>query len=197
MEDIISQCYRTLKEDGHIIWNIGQIPDYDIPSDTSVIMRKVGFHFIKNLTWVKPHEVNQSFGLFIQNPYKSWYIPAARFEFLILMSKTDLKGKRKRYPGHEKDSKKLHKYSNDVWEIKPVQSKSRQDIGHSAPYPEQLIQIALEFFTNKGDWVMDPFMGSGTTAFVANQMGRIYTGCEIHEDALNMSLQRLTKTSLF
>ena len=160
-------------------------------------MRKIGFHFVKHIIWAKPHEVTNSYGMFIQHPYKNYYYAAAKFEFLIWMSKTDLKGKRVQYKGQEKDWKKLHRFSSDIWEIKPVQSKSRQDIGHTAPYPEELVQVALEFFTNKGDWVFDPFMGSGTTAFVAKQMGRVYTGCEIHKSSVEMAHQRLTKNSLF
>ena len=50
---------------------------------------------------------------------------------------------------------------------------------HSAVFPEDLPEWFIKLFTKKGDWVLDPFMGSGTTAFVAQRMERNAVGIEI------------------
>jgi len=59
------------------------------------------------------------------------------------------------------------------------------------PKPEALIQKILELSTNAGDWVLDSFLGSGTTAAVAHKMGRRYIGIEMGEHCETHCLKRL------
>ena len=61
----------------------------------------------------------------------------------------------------------------DVWEI-PAESATR--VGHPAPFPVALVERCLHLFTYEGDVVLDPFMGSGTTAVAAKNTGRHYIG---------------------
>ncbi len=59
------------------------------------------------------------------------------------------------------------------------------------PKPESLIQKLLELATNEGDWVLDSFLGSGTTAAVAHKMGRKWIGIELGEHCNTHCLPRL------
>ena len=67
--------------------------------------------------------------------------------------------------------------------------------GHPAVFPYQLAEDHILSWSNKGDTVLDPFMGSGTTGVAAITNSRDFIGIEINEDYFNLSTDRLTKTS--
>ena len=64
---------------------------------------------------------------------------------------------------------------------------------HFAVYPPELIEPCILAGSEKGDIVLDPFMGSGTTAAVAKSLGRDYIGCELHEDYGNLIQKRVNE----
>ncbi len=67
---------------------------------------------------------------------------------------------------------------------------------HPAVYPEYIVQEFLKLLTNKGDIVLDPFIGSGTTAAVAKKMGRHFIGVEINPDYCSFARNRITKINV-
>ena len=85
------------------------------------------------------------------------------------------------------------KNPTDVWRISMVSGNSDERTGHPAQYPEQLIERIILAGSNKGDIILDPFMGSGTTAVVAKKLGRSYLGYEIMEEYCKMAEERLLK----
>ena len=80
------------------------------------------------------------------------------------------------HSGLTKSYSKRNKRS--VWSINKKPYKG----AHFATYPEELIKPCILAGSEKNDIVLDPFMGSGTTAAVARSLGRYYIGCELHED---------------
>lgn len=62
---------------------------------------------------------------------------------------------------------------------------------HSATFPEALPEWFIKLFTEPGDVVLDPFMGSGTTAVAAHRLGRKYIGTEILEEYCRLAEERL------
>lgn len=84
------------------------------------------------------------------------------------------------------------KNPSDVWKIPMVSGNFIERTGHPAQYPEKLIERIVLAGTNKGDVVLDPFMGSGTTAVVAKKLGRKYIGYEIVPEYIEMSNTRLS-----
>jgi site-specific DNA-methyltransferase (adenine-specific)/modification methylase len=68
---------------------------------------------------------------------------------------------------------------DDIWKIKRGKKIIK---GHSAVFPSELVRTILENFSNEGDLIYDPFMGTGTTAVVAKGMKRNYIGSEISEE---------------
>jgi DNA modification methylase len=75
------------------------------------------------------------------------------------------------------------KKASSVWEINDASKEDRGDYGpHPAPYPTSLVDHALQRTTDIGDRILDPFMGSGTTAVAAIQNDRDYVGFELDEE---------------
>lgn len=85
------------------------------------------------------------------------------------------------------------KNPTDVWRISMVSGNFEERTGHPAQYPEQLIERIILTGSNPGDIILDPFMGSGTTAVVAKKLGRRYVGFEIEKDYCEMAEERLRK----
>jgi site-specific DNA-methyltransferase (adenine-specific) len=80
----------------------------------------------------------------------------------------------------------------DVWEI-PAESATR--VGHPAPFPVALPRRLIELYTYRGDLVLDPFVGSGTTAVAAAESGRHYVGFDTDASYLALAEERLRAVS--
>jgi len=65
---------------------------------------------------------------------------------------------------------------------------------HPAGYPEFVVQELIKLLTKENDTVLDPFLGSGTTAVVAKRLNRNYIGIEIHPEYIEYANQRLAET---
>jgi DNA modification methylase len=83
------------------------------------------------------------------------------------------------------------KNPSDVWKIPLVSGNSLERTNHPAQYPEKLIERIILASTNKKQIVLDPFMGSGTTAVVSKKLGRYYVGYEIHKKYIDIANKRL------
>ena len=86
---------------------------------------------------------------------------------------------------------KLHNANNlsDVWRVVPTHK--RKETGHIAVMPNEIVNIILE--SVEGDIILDPFMGSGTTAIAAINTNRNFIGFELDETYYNLSLDRIAK----
>ena len=78
------------------------------------------------------------------------------------------------------------KRKKSVWNVKTKPYKG----AHFAVYPPELIEPCILAGSEKNDIILDPFMGSGTTAMVAKQLGRYYNGCELNRDYNNLIQKR-------
>lgn len=76
----------------------------------------------------------------------------------------------------------------DVWEIP---SESATKVGHPAPFPVALPRRLIELYTYKDDLVLDPFLGSGSTAIAAVEAGRHYVGFDTESDYIDLANQRI------
>lgn len=77
---------------------------------------------------------------------------------------------------------------DDVWNIK----RERKVVdSHSAVFPTKLVHTIIQNFSNEGDLVYDPFMGTGTTAIVAKKLKRNYIGSEITKQYFDIINERL------
>lgn len=84
------------------------------------------------------------------------------------------------------------KKATNILRVPSLKGASREKVGHPSQKPEALIEMLLLSSTRPGDCVLDPFLGSGTTAVVAERHGRQWTGIEVSETYASMALSRLT-----
>jgi|TARA_R100000808_G_scaffold5546_1_gene16808 site-specific DNA-methyltransferase (adenine-specific)/modification methylase len=77
---------------------------------------------------------------------------------------------------------------DDIWRIKRSRSKHN---GHAATFPEELVEKILLNFSDRGDTIYDPFMGTGTTGVVAKKLGRKFIGSEISKDFIDTAKERI------
>ena len=77
---------------------------------------------------------------------------------------------------------------SDIWQIRRGKKKNKN---HGAVFPEELVEMIINNFTNKGEIISDPFMGTGTTAIVAKRLGRKFIGSEIGNEYYKFSNERL------
>lgn len=104
-----------------------------------------------------------------------------------------------KYPNQKKNGKlrcnPLGKNPGDVWAIPKVTSgrdrSSAERTSHPAQFPEAVIERVILASTNEGDLILDPFMGSGTTAAVAARLGRRCVGFELRQDYVDVAIRRL------
>ena len=89
------------------------------------------------------------------------------------------------HTGLTKSYEKRNKRS--VWSV----TKKPYKGAHFATYPAELIEPCILAGSEQGDIVLDPFMGSGTTAAVAKSLGRNYIGCELHEEYGDLIQKRI------
>ena len=76
----------------------------------------------------------------------------------------------------------------DVWEIRPEHARR---IGHPAPFPVELPERLMHLYTYRDDVVLDPFMGSGSTAVAAVRAGRHYVGYDTDAQYVRLAEERI------
>lgn len=136
------------------------------------------------------------FSSFGSYPYPPNIFSTFPFEWIIVFSK---KGKRPPTDPVLKEKSKLttkewQQWAVDCfWEMSPAKAS---EVGHPAPFPEELPRRLIRMYSFVGDIVLDPFLGSGTTAAVAEQLGRKGIGYEINPDYVKLAKQRLSQLHL-
>jgi DNA modification methylase len=82
-----------------------------------------------------------------------------------------------------------------VWEIGIVAPVSKERTGYPTQKPEPLLERLVEVCTDPGDWVLDPYVGSGTTAAVCARLGRPVVGIDSNPEAVSIARARLGRLS--
>ena len=79
-------------------------------------------------------------------------------------------------------------WTKSIW---TMNAESARRIGHPAPFPEELPNRLIQLYSFKDDIILDPFMGSGTTALSAIKSGRKYVGYDVSEEYVSLSEKRI------
>jgi len=157
-------------------------------------MQKIGFEFVDDIIWEKPESacINRQANFF-QTRKPLSYRPNQVIEYILVYRK---KNKGERTADFFKDidngiiekSKVLGEYeTSNIWKMDPAKNSN-----HPAPFPYELPQKAIQYYSFIDDIVLDPFFGSGTTGYAAKDMGRKYIGYEISKEYISLSNNRLT-----
>ncbi len=99
----------------------------------------------------------------------------------------------KRYK--DEDARERHlrkgKYATNILRIPSLKGSSKEKIGHPSQKPITLINHLISASTRKGDYVLDPFLGSGTTAAAAQKLGRRWVGIESNSEYVRIAQKRI------
>jgi len=203
METIIKETHRVTKEGRFVVINTSPVivprPKrsaksirYPIPFHFNTIMERNGFEFIDDIIWVKPEGAskNRNAGFFRHRTPLA-YKPNPVSEYVLVYRKKTDKLIDWNIRSHDKiiinDSKVDDGYERtNVWQINPTWDKE-----HPAPFPEQLADRIVTYYSFKNDVVFDPFLGSRTTAVSAKRNGRNFIGMEKMPRYVKRSRERL------
>lgn len=158
------------------------------------LMESIGWKFIEDILWVKPEGASKNRnGGFFQHRQPLAYKPNTVNEYIFVFQKPHTKlidSIIRSYDAHTAEASKVsEEYERtNVWFINP-ETRSK----HPAPYPVELVEKLIKYYSYVGDVVLDPFMGSGTTAVAAKQLSRHYVGFEIHMEYIDIANTRLEK----
>ena len=86
------------------------------------------------------------------------------------------------------------KYATNILRVPSLKGSSKEKVGHPSQKPIKLIEMLVMSATREGDAVLDPFLGSGTTAVVCQNLNRNFTGIEIESKYIEISKARLQKS---
>ena len=194
--NVFSEVYRVLTPGGRAVVNIanvGRKPYIPLASHVNVLMHEIGFLMRGEVIWDKSASagVSTAWGSF-----QSASNPCLRdiHEYLLIFSKGQFKLDR---TSDEKedgrvdtiDKQEFIDWTKSIWSFPTASAKK---IGHPAPFPVELPRRCIEFFTFHGDVVLDPFMGSGSTAVAAKTSGRNYICFDIESDYIKLAEQRIS-----
>ncbi|MFZ4720368.1 MAG: DNA-methyltransferase [Ilumatobacteraceae bacterium] len=203
LEDVFAECARVLQPGGRIavnVANLGRRPYRSLAADvTTILQDDLRLLLRGEVVWVKQRGAagNCAWGSF-QRPAN----PVLRdlTERVIIASKgrfdraIDVKQRAKRgLPSVSTMSRdEFMEATVDVWEI-PPESASR--VGHPAPFPVALPERLIHMNTYEGEVVLDPFMGSGTTAVAAVRTGRHFIGYDTDPGYAAAAMERVAATT--
>ena len=144
-----------------------------IPWMLAFALRADGWHLRQDIIWNKPNPMPES--------VKDRCTKAHEYIFLLT--------KERDYYYDNEAIKEPTRRKRSVWNI----TKKPYKDAHFAVYPPELIIPCIKAGSEKNDIILDPFIGSGTTAMVAKSLGRDYIGCELHEEYGKLIEKRLTE----
>jgi site-specific DNA-methyltransferase (adenine-specific) len=203
LRDVFALCLRKLEPGGRMainVANLGRKPYRSLSADViSVLQDDMGMLMRGEIIWQKARGAGGScaWGSFRspQNPVlrdvteRVIVASKGRFDRALSRARREAEG----LPHLPTiPTEQFLEATLDVWEIP---SESARKIGHPAPFPVALPHRLIELYTYEGDLVLDPFMGSGSTALAAARSGRHYVGTETEPEYVALARARLAEQS--
>lgn len=200
LRDVFDECKRVLEPGGRIavnVANLGRRPYRSLAGDVTEILQDLGLLLRGEVVWLKGRAAGGScaWGSF-QRPGN----PVLRdvTERIVIAGKgrfdRALKPEQRLNLGLPSTATisrdEFMEATTDLWEIPP---ESATRVGHPAPFPVALPNRLIELYTYEGDVVLDPFMGSGSTAVAAVRTSRHYIGFETDPSYIDRSNERIAE----
>jgi site-specific DNA-methyltransferase (adenine-specific) len=193
LDRVFRETYRVLVSGGRAcvnIANLGRKPYIPLHAYVIEIMLDIGYLMRGEIIWNKASSASSS------TAWGSWLSasnPVLRdvHEYILVFSKESFsRPSKKRQSTIEKEA--FLAWTKSVWTFPAI---SAQQVGHPAPFPVELPRRCIEMYTYRGDVVLDPFCGSGTTCIAALISDRHYVGYEINEAYVKLSEKRIHEAS--
>ena len=199
LRDVFAECRRVLEPGGRIavnVANLGRKPYRSLSGDvTRILQDDLGLLLRGEIVWQKARGASGSIAV---GSYLSASNPVLRdvSERVVVASK----GRFDRALSRKERERRGLPFENsisqeegfeatlDVWELRP---ESARRVGHPAPFPVELPERFVRLYTYLGDVVLDPFMGSGSTAIAAVRNDRRYVGYDTDPDYVALAERRV------
>lgn len=200
LTEVFAVALRKLEPGGRMainVANLGRKPYRSLSADVIAILQdELGMLMRGEIIWQKARGAG---GSCAWGSYRSPQNPVLRdiTERVILASKGRFDRAIKRGDRQQRglphvatiETDEFLESTLDVWEIP---SERATTVGHPAPFPVALPRRLIELYTYRDDLVLDPFMGSGSTALAAVETGRHYVGFDTEPDYLDLARRRIT-----
>lgn len=199
--EVITECVRTLSDQGSICWQVGNFVDDGsiIPIDTLLypIFSELGLKLRNRIIWHFEHGLHCSRRFSGRYETIMWFTRNKDYVFNLDSVRVPQK-----YPGkkHFKgpkigqySSNPLGKNPGDVWVIPNVKSNHVEKTDHPCQFPVELIERLTLALTNEDDWVLDPFLGTGTSIIAAIRHNRKGVGAELLPKYTDLSKDRIER----
>jgi DNA modification methylase len=189
LRNVFSETYRVLVYGGRAcinVANLGRKPYIPLSDYISRMMIDIGYLMRGEIIWYK------GAGAGVSMAWGSWQSatnPVLRdtHEYILIFSKGSFSRKK---PNKEDTITKdrFMEWTKSVWTFKPESAKK---IGHPAPFPIELPYRLIQLYTYKGEVILDPYMGSGSTAIAALKSDRKYIGYDVNPDYIKVAEERI------
>jgi modification methylase len=189
LENSFKETYRVLVNGGRAcinVANLGRKPYIPLSDYISKIMIDIGFKMRGEIIWNKAASSSPS------TAWGSWQSaanPTLRdvHEYILVFSKGDYK-REKQSKENSISKEQFIEWTKSIW---TMNAESARRIGHPAPFPEELPFRLIQLYSFKDDIILDPFMGSGTTALSAIKSQRKFVGYDISKEYVALAEKRL------
>lgn len=190
----MARCFEWTKESGRFCLNVpldkNKGGQQSVTADLTTIAKEIGWKYHSTIIW---NEQNIS----RRTAWGSWLSASAPYviapvESIVVLYKNEWKRDAK---GKKSDilREEFLQWTNGVWSFN---GESKKRIGHPAPFPVELPRRCIKLFSFVDDVILDPFLGSGTTALAALQNNRRAVGIEVDEKYCQLAVERLKKDKL-
>jgi site-specific DNA-methyltransferase (adenine-specific) len=189
LNNVFTETYRVLVYGGRAcvnVANLGRKPYIPLSDYISHMMIRIGFKMRGEIIWAK------GAGAGVSMAWGSWQSasnPVLRdtHEYILVFSKGVFERKKEERE-NTITKEQFMEWTKSVWTMNP---ESARKVKHPAPFPVELPYRLIQLYTFKGDIVLDPFMGSGSTAIAALKSERKFIGYDIDPQYIKIAEERI------
>ncbi len=189
LRDVFDECKRVLEPGGRIavnVANLGRRPYRSLSADvTRILQDDLGLLLRGEVVWVKAEGAS---GSCAWGSFRKAANPVLRDVSERVVVASNGRFDRARTGESTVSTDEFLESTLDVWRL-PTESARR--VGHPAPFPVDLPQRLIELYTFRDDLVLDPFLGSGSTAVAAVRTGRRYCGYDTDPGYVALARERV------
>jgi len=200
--EVIKECARVLSDTGSICWQVGNYVNKGtiIPIDTILypIFHDLDLVMRNRIVWHFEHGLHCSRRFSGRYETIIWFTrKTKKYVFNLDPVRVPQKYPAKKYFKGPKTGQyscnPLGKNPGDIWDIPNVKSNHVEKTEHPCQFPVELIERLVLSMTNEGDWVFDPFLGTGTSIIAAIRHNRRGAGAETEKKYVDISRDRIQK----
>ncbi|AFY60297.1 site-specific DNA-methyltransferase [Synechococcus sp. PCC 6312] len=189
LKNVFQETYRVLVNGGRAcinVANLGRKPYIPLSDYISQIMIEIGFLMRGEIIWQK------GAGAGVSMAWGSWQSasnPVLRdtHEYILVFSKGTFERK-KEHRENTITKEQFMEWTKSVWTMNPESAKK---VGHPAPFPTELPFRLIQLYSYKNDIILDPFIGSGSTAISAINTKRHFIGYELDKSYVELANNRI------